>query len=404
MGVKFSRLTRSAIRSLQQGEKIMEHGITATRLMNGDIRYSINIMVDRQRVHRVIGRESQGATRAKAQRAIEAVRTKVREGSLDLPAGRKTSYSFGEASEEYLTRIAKHPKHGRNIERKKYHLRQRLAPHFNGQRIDNLTELSVAGYFALRLEEEAAQATINRELSTLSHFLNRCLEWGWIRKKPRIDKGSEPRKKITTLSEVEETRLIKAAMDDQDPLTWLFAVIAIGTGMRHGEILRIRWDEIDFDLRRIYVAKAKAGQREQPIPPSLAKLLKEQWELGDRPEDYIFQSAGKNAKLPYRTTMAEQFRRTVIRAGLDSSKVTPHVLRHTAITSLVKAGIDLPTIQKISGHKTMAMVLRYTQLSDTHVDGAMANLDAAIPQKVTHQLHTGGQPCGVRNFLSKKKL
>lgn len=381
----------------------MEHGITATRLMNGDIRYSINIMVDRQRIHRVIGCESQGVTRAKAQRAIEAVRTKAREGRLDLPVGRKTVRTFKEASEEYLTRIAQHPKYGRNIERKKYHIRERLVPHFKEQRADSLTELSVSSYVTRRLGDGAAQATINRELATLSHFLNRCLEWGWSRTKPRIDKGSEPRKKIAILSEVEKTQLMQAAMDDQDPLTWLFAVIAIGTGMRHSEILRTRWEEIDFELRRIHVGKAKAGQREQPIPPSLANLLKQQWELCGTPEGYIFPAARKSAKLPYRTTMAEQFRRTVIRAGLDSSKVTPHVLRHTAITGLVKAGVDLPTIQRISGHKTMAMVLRYTQLSDSHVDGAMANLDAAIPQQITHQLHPDGRPLGVRDPLGREK-
>ena len=49
----------------------------------------------------------------------------------------------------------------------------------------------------------------------------------------------------------------------------------------------------------------------------------------------------------------------MIRAGLDPRIMTPHVMRHTAITKLVQSGVDLPTIQSISGHKTIAMVLRY---------------------------------------------
>ena len=56
MTLRFSRLTRPAIRKLQAGERISEHGITAEGLPDGDVRYSINVMVDGQRIHRVIGR------------------------------------------------------------------------------------------------------------------------------------------------------------------------------------------------------------------------------------------------------------------------------------------------------------------------------------------------------------
>lgn len=93
------------------------------------------------------------------------------------------------------------------------------------------------------------------------------------------------------------------------------------------------------------------------------------------------------AKHAHRQTMSEQFRRAVKRAKLDPEKVTPHVLRHTAITGLVKAGVDLPTIQRISGHKTLAMVLRYTQLTDDHIDKSVAKLDAAFSDAFTPKLH-----------------
>jgi len=53
-------------RNLKLGEKLDEHGITFERLMNGDGRYKINIMVDGQRIHRVVGKESEGVTRLQA--------------------------------------------------------------------------------------------------------------------------------------------------------------------------------------------------------------------------------------------------------------------------------------------------------------------------------------------------
>lgn len=390
MALKFSRLTRPAIRNLEPGERINEHGISAERLVTGDVRFSINIMVDGQRIHRVVGRESEGVTREQSERTIETLRTKAREGRLDLPSGRKVHRSFANAASEYLTRIEHHPMHGRNLGPKKRHLNERLAPYFKGQRPDKLTDFTISHYVKHRREQGAATATINRELSTLSHFLNRCIEWKWMRadQKPRMPKGEEVRKKVVVLTEADKRALMMAAMKDQDPLTWLFAAVAMGTGMRHSEILRIRWDDIDFTNRRIYVGKAKAGQREQPLPASLTTLLqKEHGQLGE-PQGWLFPTSRKDAKHEYRQQMSEQFRRAVARAKLDPAKVTPHVLRHTAITGLVKEGVDLPTVQRISGHKTLAMVLRYTHLSDSHIDQSVAKLDAVFADAIAPELHT----------------
>ncbi len=62
-------------------------------------------------------------------------------------------------------------------------------------------------------------------------------------------------------------------------------------------------------------------------------------------------------------------------------------MRHTAITALVQAGIDLPTIQKISGHKTLLMVMRYVHLADDHIDTAIAALDTGMFDALTPELH-----------------
>lgn len=389
MALKFNRLTRPALRGMKPGEKLTEHGITAERQQNGDVRYSVNIMVDGQRIHRVIGRESERVTREQAERAIENFRTKAAEDRLDLPTGRKVHRTFAEAAEDYLTRIAPDKeKHGRNIQRKTHHMRERLIPYFGEQRPEKITDFTIANYRRQRERDGAALATINREIATLSHFLNRCVAWGWTKAKPKIERPEEPRKKIVTLSDADKRALMQAAIGDQDPFTWLFVALALGTGMRHSEILRVQWREIDFASRRIHVPRAKAGQREQPIPPSLADRLKAEWEQLGQPEGYLFPTRRADAKQAHRQTMAQQFRRAVKRAKLDPAKVTPHILRHTAITELVKAGVDLPTIQKISGHKTLAMVLRYTQLSDAHIDQSVAALDASFSDTITPELHT----------------
>jgi site-specific recombinase XerD len=94
--------------------------------------------------------------------------------------------------------------------------------------------------------------------------------------------------------------------------------------------------------------------------------------------------------------MNNAFRDAAIRAGLDPELVTPHVMRHTAITNLVQAGVDLPTIQRISGHKTLAMVLRYAHVHGQHIDQAIRAIGRTLPKPaanetgcpITQELHT----------------
>jgi site-specific recombinase XerD len=102
-------------------------------------------------------------------------------------------------------------------------------------------------------------------------------------------------------------------------------------------------------------------------------------ERGER-DGYVFK-AGPGSVSGYRHTFRKAFQRAVVRAGLDPAFVTPHVLRHTAITKLVKAGVDLPTVQKVSGHKTLSMVLRYSHVDGAHIDTAINHLALPNPNQ-----------------------
>lgn len=392
MPLKFQRLTRPAIRALSIGQSINEHGVRAERLPSGDVRYTVNIMVDGQRIHRLIGKESDGTTREQAERAIEVFRTKAREGRLDLPSGRKVHRTFAEAASEYLTRledtIGEGQKGYADLPNKRRHVKQYLSPYFGKHRADKISGFLVQHYKRRRLDDGAKLATVNRELSTLSHMMNQIAKWKWIRNedRPEIEKDDEPRKKIVILTPEQAEALYRGAVADQDTRTWLFVAIGLNTAMRHSEILRIRRDDIDLAGRRIYIEKAKAGQRVQPITASLAQALES---IDDQhTSDWLFPATRPGSATPYRQDMARQFERAAIRAGLDPRKVTPHVMRHTGITRLVQAGVDIPTIQKISGHKTLGMVMRYVHLTDDHIDDSIAAIDTGFLGALTPKLHT----------------
>ena len=150
--------------------------------------------------------------------------------------------------------------------------------------------------------------------------------------------------------------------------------------MRHSEILSVRFDQIDFDKLRIHIPEAKAGMREQPITAELADILRKERDMRNDQDGWVFPPARRSSK-QHRARMDRAFRRAVDAAGLDPILVTPHVMRHTAITNLVKAGVDPATIQRISGHKTLAMVMRYTHVHDDHIDQAISAIGRTIPER-----------------------
>ena len=102
MAKSFQKLSRPNIRKSTPGESINEHGIEFFRQADGDGHYTVNIMVDGQRIHRVIGKESDGVTRKQAEDFIEKVRTEAREGRLNLPKARKLTLGFKMAADKYL--------------------------------------------------------------------------------------------------------------------------------------------------------------------------------------------------------------------------------------------------------------------------------------------------------------
>ena len=235
----------------------------------------------------------------------------------------------------------------------------------------------------------AAPATVNRELAVLSHLLNKATEWKWIDAVPlRLRRFKEMNARIVYLTPDQCAALEQAAMADQSPHIYPFIVIGLRTGMRRSEILSIRKEHINLEREVIFIPKAKAGAREQPITRDLADFLRSHVEGLPPGSDWIFPSVGSAAG--HLHDIRKAFRRTVVRAGLNPDEVMRHTLRHTAITHLVQAGVDvdLPTVQRISGHKTLIMVARYAHQNGAHVQAAMDKLQARIATSpVTQKLH-----------------
>jgi Phage integrase family len=98
-------------------------------------------------------------------------------------------------------------------------------------------------------------------------------------------------------------------------------------------------------------------------------------------------------------------------AGLNPDEVVRHTLRHTTVSHLVQAGVDLPTVKRISGHKTLAMVERYAHQNSEHIGEAMnalenryANSTSAEADTITPILHTEKSASGNEDDKTLKRL
>ena len=141
MAKMFERLTRPLMRKLPPGGTMTEHGITFERLANGDGVFTVGIMVDGERIHRVIGRESDGTTRTQAEEFIEKARRDAREGRLQLPRGRKIALGFREAAINYLQRLVEED--GKDLVMKRRRLNIHLMPFFGDTPLSQVSTFDI---------------------------------------------------------------------------------------------------------------------------------------------------------------------------------------------------------------------------------------------------------------------
>ena len=262
---------------------------------------------------------------------------------------------------------------------KKMRLSHTLVPFVKEKPLSGISSFDIERFKKSRIESGVTPGTVNRDLAVLSHIFTKALEWGWLDHKPAtIKKFKENQGRIVYLTQGQIARLLEAAQDDQSPHIHSFIVIGLETGMRRMEILSIRLEHVDPSRQIIYIPKGKAGSREQPMTKRLTKFLRKKVEGAEKGQEWLFPAASESG---HAISIEKAFRRVVVRAGLDPKQVVRHTLRHTAITHLVQAGVDLPTVKRISGHKTLAMVERYSHQNGEHIQTAMDKLEDRIYAK-----------------------
>ncbi len=228
-----------------------------------------------------------------------------------------------------------------------------------------ITKRTVAEYIEVRAAD-VKPGTVAKEMSVLKHCLKLAVEWGELNQNPaagaRLPQLQPGRTRYLTPGK------LKAALEAAPE--WLRAPMAFAacTGVRRGEMLALRWMDVDMKHRRLFLRETKNGAlRVLPISESALTVLRSlpQGGAGDR----VFASVDP-AQLSVYT------KRVFRRLGISDASF--HTLRHTAASWMVQQGVDLYAVGQILGHKTPRMTQRYAHLSPEYMAASVSKLDGMM--------------------------
>jgi integrase len=221
-----------------------------------------------------------------------------------------------------------------------------------------------------------APATVNRYLAVLSHaFSIAVTEWEWLQDNPvlKLKKLREPRGRDRYLSESECERLLRACQESTNPYLYLVVVLAISTGMRHGEIITLRRRHVDVRRGRITLEETKNDEpRTVPLTGIAHSLLRKYLRVPRIDTDLLFPGTNPAKPVDLRKSWDNALRKAHI------SDFRFHDLRHTAASYLALSGASIKDIATILGHKSLAMANRYTHLPESHTEQVVAKMNARV--------------------------
>lgn len=218
-----------------------------------------------------------------------------------------------------------------------------------------VTPADIAAYRDSRLRV-VSPGTVRRELGVLAHAFDVARrEWGYKVRNPvrEIRWPSEPRGRERRLvARLDEAgRLLDACRRARNPLLLPIVELALETAMRRGELLRLRWEDIDLASRTATLHETKNGyMRVVPLSSGALRVFES---LSPRASGSVFPGlTGEAVKLA--------FKRATRRAGLVDFRF--HDLRHEATTRLFERGLELMEVASITGHRDPRKLRGYTHL------------------------------------------
>jgi integrase len=353
----------------------MAKGIYERTGKNGDVTYYIRYQFKAvgeggtfsvKDLKEKVGRKSRGFTREMAKEALKAREGEIAQGRFNLEKSRKP-HPFSELVERYHKHAESYKA---SYSRERYSI-ERIKEYFAGRYLSDVTTWAVEKWKRERAKQ-VQPSTVNRELTILKHMLKMAVRWELASTNPAASVAPFPGQEGRTrfASEEELPRLLEACRN-QITSPWLYpsVILAINTGPRQGNLLNLKFEDIDLEQNLIHFVRTK-NRKVNVVPMNREAREAVEWFLQHRYGDYLIMWPW--AKRLGRTTLYDAFKRACKEAGIENFRW--HDLRHTTGSYLVMAGNDLVTVQQILGHRDIKSTLRYAHLAPAHKARAVEKL------------------------------
>ncbi len=350
--------------------------------------------------------------KAIAQKIFDILKGKIAMGQWhpETVKEEKKEYTFRELAEKYSAWAAPRHKGWQKVERL---IVGQIVNRFGEYSLNSFTTYVIEQFQSDELKRGLDPGTINRSITTLKGMFNKAVEWEMVdenvlnrvRKAKNLEGATE---RLRYLS-IEECFSLEDACD---PHLKPIVITALNTGLRKSEIFTLQWDN-HIDLRHGFILldnKTKNGERREiPINDVLRATLQGITRRLDIPYvfhnpdtdkpygrvDKSFNSALKKAEVQQCTKCEYQKAKDTIRKEMEycprcnsemmvKKGITDfhfHDLRHTFASHLVMAGVDITTVSKLLGHKSLKMTLRYAHLSPAHKVEAVRKIGDLFKRK-----------------------
>lgn len=252
----------------------------------------------------------------------------------------------------------------KSFDSERYVLEALIRQPFTEMTLDRISANEFAVYREGRLKLVKA-GTVNRELAIAKHAFDLAMkEWNIpLKENPlsKLKKLKVDNARSRRLQDEEWEAIERAIERTRNRHILDFIKLAMFTGMRRGEILRLKWQDIDFKQRTLFIPVTKNGySRTIPLSSQALEVLAGRLELSEeaiKPDQSVFPLTVDSIKMAWK--------RLVKRAGI--SDLHFHDLRHEAISRFFERGLSVPEVATISGHRDFRMLYRYTHLKPEEI-------------------------------------
>jgi len=315
-------------------------------------------------------RKLAGKAKEDADRMLRQIRSSVDRGEY---VDSTRAPGFSDYAETFMERYGQH----KSWYREGAGQIERLKAYFGNRKISAITAGHIEDYRIIRLKEPDARdgksplslSTINREVTMIRAMLSKAVRWRFITKNPaaEVEDYDEDSKRERFLTRDEIRKLLQATKRTRSMLLRPVVYLALETGMRKGELLNLRWQDVYFEASKILVLETKSGEPRHVPMSRRARWLLNKLAARNPLAEWVFESRNRKGERRPALDTKTAWKRVLRLARIEDFRF--HDLRHTFASHFAMKGGNLYALAEILGHSSPKMTLdRYTHLSPEFIN------------------------------------